>query len=293
MIALKEKNTEELNKTHMNIAKRVQGLLPNTPHIVPLVSLRWIRLSTYMEKEAMHFFWNIMCLPMESIYKQILISRIVDLEASHSVLRGKGPTESMLRIIDKYGLRGDVRKAISTGAIMTLDQWKHMVKEKVMQKEHHEWKATCYMYRSSNEFKALDVNIKHGWGWWQIARWDCSLLKKIKYMWTVLHTNNAKSGHNCTCEDLPTMAHVLFECELIHDTRGHLWTQVVNVMPHAMTASINSMTGEEKVVFIYSCFHGAPLCEWMGIYRAMSVYVSVLCDEWYKKVKVEISDDGG
>ncbi len=39
-------------------------------------------------------------------------------------------------------------------------------------------------------FKSLEVSIKTGWGWWQIARWDCKLLKDIKFMLNVLFITN-------------------------------------------------------------------------------------------------------
>ncbi len=36
------------------------------------------------------------------------------------------------------------------------------VKEKVIEKEHHEWIATGLMYQSVKEFKSLEVSIKTG-----------------------------------------------------------------------------------------------------------------------------------
>ncbi len=51
---------------------------------------------------------------------------------------------------------------------------KQKVKEKEIEKEHQEWIAT------------LEVSIKTGWGWWQIARWDSKLLKDIKFILNLL-----------------------------------------------------------------------------------------------------------
>ncbi len=58
----------------------------------------------------------------------------------------------------------EVSNALNTGIIMKIDQWKQKVKEKVIEKEYHEWIATSMMYRSVKEFKSLEVSIK-------IARW--------------------------------------------------------------------------------------------------------------------------
>ncbi len=64
-------------------------------------------------------------------------------------------------------------------------------------------------------------------------------------------------------------------------------------MPPAMIASVESMSQEEKVVFIYKCLNGPPIKEWLSIYRALLGYVMVVSKEWYEKVTVEMSDDGG
>ncbi len=40
-LTLKDRNKEELNKAHINIVKRVQGLQQNTRAIVPLGTLKW------------------------------------------------------------------------------------------------------------------------------------------------------------------------------------------------------------------------------------------------------------
>ncbi len=46
MVPLKDRNREELHKAYINIDKRVQGLQPNVPAIVLLVTLKWTRLTT-------------------------------------------------------------------------------------------------------------------------------------------------------------------------------------------------------------------------------------------------------
>ncbi len=116
-----DRNREELDKAHINIAKKVQGLQSNA--IVSLVKLKWTWLTTYIVKEAMHFFWQMMSLPIECVYKQILVSRIVDIEISLNSHIGKEPVEIMLSKIKDYGLGHEVTNALNTGIIMKIDQW--------------------------------------------------------------------------------------------------------------------------------------------------------------------------
>ncbi len=153
-----------------------------------------------------------MSLSMKSVFKQILVSRIIDIEISLNSHIGKGSVEIMQSKIKDYGLGHEVTNTLNTGIIMKIDQWKQKVKEKVIEKEHHEWIATGLMYRSVKEFKSLEVSIKIGWGWWQISRSDCRLLKDLKFMLNVLCINNLKCGHNCKCNDQHSKTHTLFVC---------------------------------------------------------------------------------
>ncbi len=72
-----------------------------------------------------------------------------------------------------------------------------------------------------------------------------------------------------------------------------MWSTVENTMPPAMIASVDSMSKEERVVFIYKCFNEPPIKEWLSIYRALLGDVVVVSKEWYEKVMVEMSDVGG
>ncbi len=112
-------------------------------------------------------------------------------------------------------------------------------------------------------------------------------------MLNVLCINNLKYGRNCKCNDQPSITHILLGCVLITNTRGQVWSTVENTMPPAIIAIVNSMSQEEKVVFIYKCLNGPPIKEWLSIYRASSVYMVVVSKEWYEKVRVLMCDDCG
>ncbi len=72
-----------------------------------------------------------------------------------------------------------------------------------------------------------------------------------------------------------------------------MWSTLKNTMPPAMIASVDSISQEENVVFIYKYLNGPPIKEWLSIYRALSVYMVVVSKEWYEKVRVLICDDCG
>ncbi len=111
-------------------------------------------------------------------------------------------------------------------------------------------------------------------------------------MLNVLCIKNLKCGHNCKCNDQPSITHIPFGCVLKTNTRGQMWSIVENAMTPAMITSVDSMSQEEKIVFIYKCLNGPLIKEWLSIDRALSGYVVVVNKEWYEKVGVKMSDDG-
>ncbi len=69
-------------------------------------------------------------------------------------------------------------------------------------------------------------------------------------MLNVLCINNLKCGYNCNCNEQPNRIHILLGCVLITNTRGQTWSTVENTMPPVMVAVVDSMSQEEKAIFI-------------------------------------------
>ncbi len=81
LTSLKSKTLDRLDKMQVDIARNIQGMAPNTPAIVALGGMKWWRLSTHTAKETLMFTWQILSLPMNSLYKQILVYRLVEIKA--------------------------------------------------------------------------------------------------------------------------------------------------------------------------------------------------------------------
>ncbi len=94
--------------------------------------------------------------------------------------------------------------------------------------------------RYKHKFK-LRMAYIHYLNWWEVAKWNCSFLWKIKVMWKLLVTNNIKSGYNCDCVSAPTVGHIMFECPIVDTIRKEPWQNVVREMPMGMTKSVNTM----------------------------------------------------
>ncbi len=56
---------------HVDIARNIHGMAPNTPAIVALAGMKWWQLSTHIAKETLMFTWQILSLRIDSLYKHI------------------------------------------------------------------------------------------------------------------------------------------------------------------------------------------------------------------------------
>ncbi len=104
-------------------------------------------------------------------------------------------------------------------------------------------------------------------------------------MWKLLVTNNIKSGYNCDCVSAPNVGHILFECPIVDTIRKEQWQNVVREMPLGMTNSVNTMAVNEKVIYIYTCFNGVAIKEWINIYKAVIEVIQVISKLWYEKIE--------
>ncbi len=94
-----------------------------------------------------------------------------------------------------------------------------------------------------------------------------------------------QSGYNCDCVSAPNVGHILFECPIVDTIRKKQWQNVVREMPVGMTNSVNTMAVNEKVNYIYTCFNGVPIKEWINIYKAVIEFIEVLSKLWYEKIE--------
>ncbi len=68
-------------------------------------------------------------------------------------------------------------------------------------------------------------------------------------------------------------------------SRKAQWQNVVREMPMGMTNSVNTMAVIEKVNYIYTCFNGVAIKEWINIYKAVIEFIQVISKLWYEKIE--------
>ncbi len=52
-----------------------------------------------------------------------------------------------------------------------------------------------------------------------------------------------------------------------------------------MTNSVNTMVVNEKVNYIYTCFNGVAIKEWINIYKAGIEFIQIISKLWYEKME--------
>ncbi len=125
------------------------------------------------------FTWQILNLPTNSLYKQILVYRLVQIKALQYSTDQTTPVADIVRILKEFNMIEHINRFIANGMVMSKCEWKNIVKDK----ENKEWTATSLFYRGLNDFKSTSIKLKTGCPRWDFAKWDCSLLWKIKVMW--------------------------------------------------------------------------------------------------------------
>ncbi len=50
-----------------------------------------------------------------------------------------------------------------------------------------------------------------------------------------------------------------------------------------MTKSVNTMAVNGKVIYIYICFYGVAIKEWINVYKAVIEFMQVVSKLWYEK----------
>ncbi len=108
-------------------------------------------------------------------------------------------------------------------------------------------------------------------------------------MWKLLMTINIKSGYNCDCVSAPNVGQILFKCPIVDTIRKEQRPNVVREMPMGMTNLINTMAVNEKEIYIYTCFNGVALKDWINIFKAVIEFVQIISKLSYEKIELRDS----
>ncbi len=124
LVNLKKRSIDKLDKVHVDVAKNIQGLAPNTPAIVALGSIKLWRILTHIAVEAMMFAWQLLSLPMENVYKKIFVQRLVELRSVNYNQIQTGPVAGIVKICMDYGIIEYINQSLKSGVVVSKSEWK-------------------------------------------------------------------------------------------------------------------------------------------------------------------------
>ena len=269
-----------LDSFHFDVAKKIQGLPSSTNNVVPLSSISWVRLSSEIVKRNLTFHWQIFKLPMSSVYKQMLVHRLVDIMLSPNTNKS-GPSVAFVENCMELGLLVDLKESVFKGVISSKNEWKSQVKKRIDMVEDNEWKALSLMTSMLHEYKEIVPKYKSGFPWWIVAKWNNKMLSKVKKLLKYMVMNIKEcTTISCTCSVKVTLTHILFECESVQDQRVIEWSSVRQKMPSKMKKEVEIMSSQQKSNYLLSCFNSKPMREWQEVYESVLLYCENMINKW-------------
>ena len=169
-------------------------------------------------------------------------------------------------------------------SLISKQEWVQRFKENIKRNEENCWTATLYMYRSLENFRQCEININSGFKWWYVAKLNPSLLYKIKVMYKVLVINNERCGFQCNCSEASTILHILFDCEIVKNTRQRLWKDMIMSMLNPFKEIFEASSKTKQLELIYNALYLEIRQEYMVIFKAICNFVYLQVKSWYSNV---------
>ncbi len=287
LASLSANSLESLENFHFDVAKKVQGIAKTSPNCVPLATLRWNRLHCEVDRRCLLFHGQILRLPIESLYKQVFVNRLVDIFRDQQKNR-TGPTVHFIKTCKSVGLEMVVKECLTTGKILSKGEWKKEVDRCLARRESNEWQATVLATNRFTEFKGITTSYREGFGWWKVAKWNNKLLPKVKQMLRFLVMRIPEcTGLKCECNVVDvSLTHILMECLMTNEVRTKEWEMAITKLPSAMARDLEHMANAQRINYMYTCFGCKPIREWTDAYVTILNFIIKMIDTWVDKCQV-------
>ena len=223
--------------------------------------------------------WRILCLPLENIYRKVLI-HVLTSALSGGYSTKLSPVVGMLKLVKDYGLLDKLQQSMNSEN-NSIAYYKSLIKKRVYEKETVCWKATVMMYSNLDIYECSVTKIKlHVW--WKFQNIYPALYNQVSSVVAVmLGTQPTKLLCNlgsklcqlCSNRSADKAEHILFQCEALSQIRHEHINKLMSTMPQAMKTEFRSMTLDDKTIFILSGLKSEYCPEWCAIYRAIIKFV--------------------
>ena len=269
----------EIEKFHCKAAKHCQGLPNNTSNCGAIITVGWQSLSSYRDTMLLLFFWKILLLPMECIYKRMLIFRLTYIFYNVDNRMLLGPTKIFVDTCVRYGLLKMLKESVMSGVYIGMKEWKKNV-NKVSLLRDQQKKDLEYMFYKVLDY--LNVTSYSMSAWWHHAHLNPTYSRKVRSVIRVLlnvDRMGLKVCEHCEIPVIRSIEHVLFQCYFMRCMREKLWSLVTIECPKQLRDEMNMMTDKERSIFILNCFNCKYISEWRDIYSAVINFIYYMWKE--------------
>ena len=294
VVPIQESGLLEMEKTQKMLAKVIQGLPNNTPSASILATMGWLTIESRIAISKLIFLWRIMCLPLDSVYRRVLLHFLQVSFSNENYFNANSPTCSMLSYVRKFNLCDVLQQCMYSDNSSQYMYYKSLIKRVVVETEVNRWKVTSMFFYELPLFNYCIKNIELCI-WWKFVKNVPALFKQVCSVVSVVSGAQPKpfqcnfdEYHCCLCTDFSrdTAEHILFECTALYDLRNVHLSKLRFVMPFAMKNEFMNMNNRERLYFLLSGLNCEFCPEWICVYRSVAIFVH----EMYRKRKRIYSD---
>ena len=289
VVPINESGLQEMEKAQNMFAQVIQGLPNNCPSVSVLATMGWLTIDSRIAISKLVFLWRILCLPLNSIYRTVLLHFLQAGINNENYFNANSPTYSMLIYARKFNLVDILKQCMFSDNSSHFLYYKSLIKRVVTESEFNRWKVTAMFFYELPLFNHCIRNIELC-VWWKFVKNVPSLIKQVCSVVSVVSGSQPKpfqcnfNSHICSmCTDYTreTAEHIIFECTALSYVRNIYFSKVKFTMPFAMKREFLNMNSREQLYFILSGLECEFCTEWIHIYRAIAVFIH----EMYRKRK--------
>lgn len=279
-----------LEKVHVKIGRRIQGLPPNTSDPASHSTLGWQTIAGIFDIAKLGWVLRLLSLPPTSPYYQLAVRRF----NSRRFYTGgtetvDGPFDAAYRVCQKYGFAGIVHDMMDTGELMSRYSWRRLCQAAVSEVRDRNWNMCRVLYPRLRFFNTAVTRVGCS-VWWSVCRATPSCTKHCKNVVRLLTgectLNSCRGRHMggtrssacslCHTREEETVCHLVTTCPALDQIRQTSWQIVERVAPRAMLTSIAHMTLQQRTVFLMNGFDSEYVSEWQDLYESVAFFLSTL-----------------
>ena len=152
---------------HADAAKMIQGLPDQASNDGAVHCMGWMALDGYIDMLMMNYFYHIICLPIDCLYKKILIKRY----CVHEYCCNRphfGPTWQFICLCKKYNLFGVVKNAIEENVAENVNEWKRTVKAQIWHVQNERMNIVCSVNKT---LSLIEIPVRSNviLVWWSLV----------------------------------------------------------------------------------------------------------------------------